>query len=207
MSKENNKRKRAKKVRQEWKPHWILKLLYAAWTAALSVLKIALGAVATVLMIVVVCGLVFVGILGDYLQNDILVESQDYEMTITDLDQTSFVYAVDSDGNIQLLQRIHTTVDRQWASIHEIPEDMVNATIAIEDKRFYEHQGVDWITTVKACVNMFMGGSSTFGGSTITQQLIKNTTGKDEVTVQRKLAEIFQALDMEKTYTKEEIME
>ena len=121
MSNEKNKKTRQKPARQEWKPHWILRLLHAVWTAALSAAKIALGAVATVLMIVVVCGLVFVGILGDYLQNDILAESQDYEMTITDLDQTSFVYAVDSDGNIQLLQRIHTTVDREWASIDEIP--------------------------------------------------------------------------------------
>ena len=207
MSNENKKGKRAKKVRQEWKPHWLLKLLYAAWTAAISVVKVALGAVATVLLIVLVCGAVFVGILGDYLQNDILVEAKNYELSITDLDQTSFVYAVDSDGNIQLLQRLHTDVDREWASLEEIPQDLINATVAIEDKRFYEHQGVDWITTVKACVNMFMGGSSTFGGSTITQQLIKNVTGEDSVTVQRKVMEIFKAIYAEQEYDKDTIME
>ena len=59
--------------------------------------------------------------------------------------------------------------------------------MAIEDKRFYEHQGVDWITTVKACMNMFFGGDSQFGGSTITQQMIKNYTGKNEILVQRKV--------------------
>ena len=207
MDNKENKKKREKKVRQQWNPHWILKLLYAAWSAAISVVKIAMGAVATVILILLVCGVVFVGILGDYLQNDILVQSQDYELTITDLDQTSFVYALDSDGNIQLLQRLHTDVDREWASLKEIPEDLINATIAIEDKRFYEHQGVDWITTMKACVNMFMGGSSTFGGSTITQQLIKNVTGEDSVTVQRKVMEIFRAIYVEQEYEKDTIME
>ena len=207
MANNENKKKRTKKVRQEWKPHWLLRLLYGLWSAALSAVKIALGAVVTVLLIVLVCGFVFVGILGDYLQNDILVESQDYEMTITDLDQTSFVYALDNDGNIQLIQRIYTTVDREWASIDEIPQELINATVAIEDKRFFEHQGVDWITTVKACVNMFMGGSSTFGGSTITQQLVKNVTGEDSVTVQRKVMEIFRALYVEQQYDKDTIME
>ncbi len=207
MENESNKKRRAKKPRQEWKPNFLLKLLYAAWMAVFSVFKIAIGAVATVLLIVLVCGLVFVGILGDYLQNDILVESQNYELNISDLDQTSSVFALDSQGNIQLVQRIHTTVDRQWATIDEIPKDMINATIAIEDKRFYEHQGVDWITTVKACVNMFMGGSSQFGGSTITQQLIKNDTGENSVTVQRKVMEIFRAIHAEQKYNKDTIME
>ena len=207
MSKEQNKGKRVKKVRQEWNPNWLVKLLYAAWTAAWSVVKIAIGAAATVLMIVVVCGVVFVGILGDYLQDDILAQAKDYELSITDLDQTSFVYAVDSEGNIQLLQRLHTDVDREWASLEEIPADLVNATIAIEDKRFYEHQGVAWITTMKACVNMFMGGSSTFGGSTITQQLIKNVTEEDSVTVQRKVMEIFKAIYSEQEHDKDTIME
>ena len=66
---------------------------------------------------------------------------------------------------------------------------------------------MDWFTTTKACVNMFLGGSSTFGGSTITQQLIKNLTGNDDVTVRRKVLEIFCALQFEEQYTKEEVME
>lgn len=193
--------------RQEWKPNAFVRILYSCWMAVFSAFKIALGAVATVLLIVLVCGLVFIGILGDYLQNDILTQSQSYELNISDLDQTSNVYVLDSQGNIQLLQRIHTTVDRQWASIDEIPQDLINATVAIEDKRFYEHQGVDWITTIKACVNMFMGGSSQFGGSTITQQLIKNDTGENSVTVQRKVMEIFRAIHAEQKYDKDTIME
>ena len=83
---------------------------------------------------------------------------------------------------------------------------MEHALVAIEDKRFYTHKGVDWYRTAGAFAGMFLTMNNNFGGSTLTQQLIKNMTGKDEVTVQRKLLEIFQALDLEKTYTKEEIV-
>ena len=207
MDKKNRRERKQELPPQEWNPHWSVKLLYSVWMVLFSAFKIALGALATVLLIVLVCGFVFVGILGDYLQDEVLLESQNYELNITDLDQTSFVYGLDANGNIVLLQRLYTSVDRQWATLDEIPDNLVNATIAIEDKRFYEHQGVDWITTVKACINMFMGGDSQFGGSTITQQLIKNDTGEDSVTVQRKVMEIFRAQHAEQMYDKDTIME
>ena len=204
MDKSNNRKKG--RPRQKWNPHWSLKLLYGLWSTALTVAKIALGAIATVLLICIVCGFVFVGILGNYLQEDVLPGAY-YNMENANLDQTSFVYYVDEDGNIQLLQQIHTSADRQWASLNEIPDAMVDAAVAIEDKRFYEHQGVDWITTVKACANLFFGGDDKFGGSTITQQLLKNLTGEDSVTVQRKVQEILTAQCYEKLYDKDFIME
>ena len=207
MENESGKKRRVKKPRQEWNPHWSLKLLYGLWMTAYSLFKIALGAVVTVLLICVVCGAVFLGILGSYLEYDVLPESANYEFSIADQEQTSYVYYVKEDGQIERLQEIHTTIDRQWVRFEEIPENLVNAAIAIEDKRFYEHQGVDWITTVKACINMFMGGDSQFGGSTITQQLIKNDTGDKSVTVQRKVMEIFRAQFAEKLYEKDTIME
>ena len=203
---EINRRPRKKKPRQEWKPHWTLKLLYGLWSACIAAVKVALGAAATVLLIAIVCGFVFVGILGGYLQDDILPDSG-FNLENYDLEQTSFVYYVDNSGDIQVLQQVHTTTEREWATLEEIPEELVHAAIAIEDKRFYEHQGVDWITTVKACANLFFGGGSKFGGSTITQQLIKNLTGEDSVTVQRKVMEIFRAQMFEKAYDKGTILE
>ena len=199
-------KRRKEKPRQEWNPHWILKLLYGLWCACSGAVKIALGAAATVLLICVVCMFVFVGILGNYLSGDVLPNAG-YDPENTSLDQTSFVYYVDSRGNIQELQEIHTTANRKWASMDEIPRALVDATVAIEDKRFYEHQGVDWITTVKACANIFFGSGDTFGGSTITQQLLKNLTQENSVTVQRKVMEIFRACLFEKTYDKDYIME
>lgn len=203
MEEKTNRNKRP--PRQEWKPNLMIRILYRIWRVAFSVLKIAAGAIATVALIGIVCGFVFVNILGEYLEEDVMsvaaVNLEDLE-----LDKTSFIYYLDSEGQIQILQQIYSTTKRQWISYEDIPEDLVNACVAIEDKRFFEHQGVDWITTVKACMSMFFGGSE-FGGSTITQQFIKNYYGDDDVTVQRKVMEIFRAIAMEKTYDKEVILE
>ena len=204
---ENKKKWRNRKPRQEWDPHWMLKLGYTLVGTAWSLAKIAIGAAATVLLILLICGTVFVGILGNYLQDDILSEAADWSLEDYDLERTSFIYYVDGNGDIQQLQQIYTTTDRQWASLEDIPQALIDAAVAIEDKRFYEHQGVDWITTVKACLNMFFGGDEQFGGSTITQQLVKNITQEKSVTVQRKVMEIFRAQLFEREYDKDLIME
>ena len=198
--------RRKKPDRQEWKIPALLQLLRGVLGAALSVAKIAVGGIVTVLLIVVVCCIVVVGAAGDYLEQDVIpgitFDAEDFS-----LDQTSFIYYVDANGEIQEYEKINTSTDRQWATIDEIPEDLIHAAIAIEDHRFYEHQGVDWLTTVQACANMFFGSESTFGGSTITQQLIKNLTGDNSVTVQRKVEEIFRAQKFEQENDKDTIME
>ncbi len=195
-----------KKVqRQDWTPHASLQILYRVWRVVCSGLKIAVGALVTVLLICVVCGFVFANYLGDYLQEDVMSKA---EMNLDDfnLDRTSYIYYLDENDDIQILQQIYSTTDRRWASYEELPEDLIHACVAIEDKRFYEHQGVDWITTVKACLSMFFGGDQ-FGGSTITQQLIKNLKEEDSITVQRKVIEIFRAMAFEKKYDKETVLE
>lgn len=94
-----------------------------------------------------------------------------------------------------------------YVSIDQIPKDLVNAFIAIEDKRFYSHIGFDFITTTKAVFKYAFSTGNSPGGSTITQQLIKNLTGNDEVTIKRKLTEIMQAIKLEKVMEKDEILE
>jgi len=192
-----------KAPRQKWTPHWVLSILVKAWQALFGVLKVAVGALATVVLICGICALVFVSILGDYLQNDIAPMAS-VELPVTD--QNSFVLYLDNDGKIKELQRIFPENNSEWVDLEDIPQNLINATIAIEDKRFYEHQGVDWITTVKACFFMFFGNGDR-GGSTITQQLVKNATGENTYTVQRKVLEIFRAVDLESRYNKDEIME
>lgn len=198
-------KKRKAEVRQDWKPHWFLDLLYKIWLVIFGGIKIAIGAFATVLLICFVCGMVFMGVLGDYLENDILPSAglvlENYEM-----DSPSYVYSVTSDGKIKLEQELYASTDWKKADYEDIPEPLINAAIAIEDKRFYEHQGVDWFTTIKAFANMFFG-NETVGGSSITQQLIKNKTGEDSVTVQRKVLEFFRATLVEKNYDKKVIIE
>ena len=206
MSEEQRKPKRQRLERQEWVPALPLRIAHSVWKAAFAAFKIAVGTVSTVLLVCVICAFVFIGIVGNYLQEDIIPNAE-MNLDNYDLDQTSFIYYQDTDGSIKELQQIYTTTDREWATYEEIPQDLIHAAVAIEDKRFYEHQGVDWITTSKACVNMFFGGSSEFGGSTITQQLIKNLTQEDGVTVQRKVLEIFRAQQFERRYNKEVVLE
>ena len=94
-----------------------------------------------------------------------------------------------------------------YVPISTLSEHVKEAFVAIEDKRFYEHRGVDWYRTVAAGANYLLGFSDHFGASTITQQLIKNLTGNAEVTLKRKMQEIFWALDLERTLDKSEILE
>ncbi len=205
MADKEKKVKKQKPPRQSWAPHWLVSLLYKAWLVSFALLKIALGAAATVAIICGICMLVFMGTLGDYLEGDILPQAG-LDIGDFNFDLNSYAYYVDSNGEIQKLQDIHSSSDREWAAYEDIPQNLLNATIAIEDKRFYEHQGVDWVTTMKACFFMFFGNGDR-GGSTITQQLIKNLTGENSYTVQRKVLEIFRATEFEKRYDKQLIME
>lgn len=199
-----------KKVSQDWNPHWILQTLYRIWLIIFGMFKIAIGAAVTVFLICLVCGFVFVSTLGDYMQEDILPMAN-MSMDGYSQEQNSYLYYLNSQGQIQEYQKVFAETSSEWASYDDIPEAMINAAISIEDHRFLEHQGVDWVTTLKACARMFFGDDSV-GGSSITQQLIKNVLLKqddsaDDVTVQRKMLEIFRAVQMEKSYDKKTIME
>ena len=194
-----------KVVPQDWNPPVKWNVLWRIWRVLFAAFKIAAGALATVLLIVAVAGFVFVGMLGDFLQDDILPNAA-LDLNDLTVDLNSTIYYVDENGQFQVQQEINAQMDRKWVSFEEIPENMINAAVAVEDHRFYKHQGVDWVTTLQACARMFFGDSSA-GGSSITQQLVKNTFGNPSVTVQRKLLEIFQATQMEKTYDKHTILE
>ena len=117
-------------------------------------------------------------------------------------DKTSFIY--DSKGN--LITDYKGTEDRVMVSIDEIPPMLQNAFIAVEDARFFEHNGVDVKRIVGALVSNFTTGS-TQGGSTITQQLIKMTVLSTEQSYKRKLQEAYLAMELETRYTKEQILE
>ncbi len=168
----------------------------------LKILGIVLG---SILLVGLICGFVFAGFLGDYLQNEVMPQAE-MDLNDYDLEKTSYIYYQDENGDIQVLQKVLSTADRQWVSYEDLPKDLIYACVAIEDKRFFEHQGVDWITTVKASLSMLLGGDH-FGGSSITQQLIKNLRQESSVTVQRKVMEIFRAQAFERKYDKKTILE
>ncbi len=108
---------------------------------------------------------------------------------------------------VEVTSSVYAQKETLYVPYGEIPQDLINAFVAIEDRHFWDHRGVDWYRTIAACANYVLGFSDTFGASTITQQLVKNMTGEDQVTPQRKLREIFFATDLERKLDKSEIME
>ena len=174
----------------------------AAGGAVGGALSLTLKIIVTVVLVLLTTMLLFVCIFAFYVKTS-LVDELDISLDDFSLSESSTVY--DSEGNV--LATLSGSENRIWVDYEDIPEDLEHALVAIEDKRFYDHKGVDWYRTVGAVFNMFLGMRDNFGGSTITQQLIKNLTGDNEVTVQRKLVEIFRALEFEKKYDKEEIIE
>ena len=121
---------------------------------------------------------------------------------ISDVSLSSYIY--DSEG--ELITMYSGVQNRMWASIDEIPENLKNAFIATEDARFYSHNGVD----IKRIVGSFISNltsTSIQGGSTITQQLIKNRMLTSERSYKRKIQEAYLALQLESKYTKDQILE
>ncbi len=121
---------------------------------------------------------------------------------------TSFVYYTDPEtGETLELERLYDNENRIWAEYDRIPQDMKDAFVAIEDERFYSHNGYDLKRIFGAAISMMKKGDYSYGASTITQQLVKNLTGDDEVTIERKIQEIYRAIKIEHAYSKDEILE
>ena len=95
----------------------------------------------------------------------------------------------------------------KYVSVSELNDYTLNAFVSTEDKRFYRHHGLDLKRIGSALIKNIFSGSYKEGASTITQQLIKNVTQYDDITIQRKLVEIFRALEFEKNNTKSQILE
>ena len=124
---------------------------------------------------------------------------------------SSRICYIDSEGNEKTYTTISAEENRIWVDLKEIPENMKNAFVAIEDERFYSHKGFDIRRTLKAFFvyvgNKITGKPTSFGGSTITQQLVKNTTGQRERTAARKIREISRSISLERKLEKDEILE
>ena len=132
----------------------------------------------------------------------------DFDVSLEDaeLNSSTFLYAYDADGNEVALKQLSSDENRVLIKLDDLPEHVIYAFISVEDARFLEHDGVDWKRTVAVTVRMVVDGG-TDGGSTITQQLVRDITGDKEVSIGRKLREIFRALELEKKYSKNEILE
>ncbi len=164
-------------------------------------LRILLGFVLVVAVVFIVCFSV-IAIYGySFVHGDPVFNLTEEKYS---QNQTSFIYGYDSDGNQVELTRLHGEENRIWVNLDDMSPHLKDAFIAIEDQRFEKHHGVDWIRTIGVIVKPSNSGQ---GGSTITQQLIKNLTDEKDVTIVRKFNEILSALNLERNYSKDEIIE
>lgn len=200
MKKDKNQNNNEKKVNP------VVKGVDTGMSLTLRVTGLVFKGLLTFILIILtttlLLGCIFAFYVKTCLNTELEVSLSDFNLSLS----STILYQED-DGSWQELVTLSSTENRVWVDYEDIPQAMIDALVSIEDQRFYEHKGVDWYRTVAAFVNMFITMDNNFGGSTITQQLIKNLTQQDDVTVTRKLLEIFQALEFEENYSKEEILE
>ena len=153
-------------------------------------------------IIIVLLAAVVAGAALGFIDNSTDLIAQEYN-----LDFSSVVYYTDASGQPAELERLYAEQNRVWVDIENTPEMLKKAFISIEDERFESHSGVDWKRTFGATIGYIFKGNSSYGGSTITQQLIKNITGDDDRSPIRKIQEIIRALNLEKKMSKDQIIE
>ena len=121
---------------------------------------------------------------------------------------TSVVYGVDSNGEAKAMQSLHLNGRREWVDLAEIPQHVQDAFVYTEDERFMDHEGVDWGRTLSSFLKLALKQDASQGGSTITQQLIKNINGDfNNRTIDVKIREILGALQLERHNAKSSILE
>lgn len=182
---ETKKMKKEKKAKNK-KKHRALKIILKIMIALIVIVGI-IGAG-------VFAGLFF-GLFGD-----------EFKISVSDLN-INMENSVLMDLNGNVLATLNGDENREVILLSEMGEYIPKAFIAIEDKRFEEHSGVDIKRTIGATVNYLLKHDSSYGGSTITQQLIKNATGEDDKTSMRKVKEIAKAFQIEREMSKQQILE
>ncbi len=168
----------------------------------------ALSILMTLCLVCAIVGLVVGGAFLLYVKNHLDTSIDSFDALASDKMLTTIVSYIDDDGKIVEMtdQRLSATENRVWVKYSEMNTYLCNAFIAGEDKRFWKHQGFDIIGLGSVAFDI-LKGDGLRGASTITQQLIKNVTGDDDLTIQRKAQEIIRAINLEKKYDKTEILE
>jgi len=162
---------------------------------------------ATLLAVLIISGCIIGCVMTVTILGMVSGESE-IDLTKLELNYTSIIYVKDPETGVyeEDTKLYGSNGRREWVDYDEIPQYVIDATVAAEDKRFWDHQGVDFVRTLSATLG-WLTGNDAGGGSTITQQLIKNVTGDDAVRIDRKIREIFRAIALEKEYSKEQILE
>lgn len=191
------------------KPAWLERVLATLSTKkSRSILALVGKCLLTVGLVIVLTGCIVACVLTVYVATNFTGQSNLPDIDSINENQTSIVMTLnETTGQYEEFQRL-SGIKRIWTPLSEMPVNMQNAIIAIEDERFNEHFGVDWKRTISAFANLILHFNSTeYGGSTLTQQLIKVMTGDNDHSIQRKVTEILAAVEMEKYYSKDEILQ
>ncbi len=166
--------------------------------------RIILGVFISLILLVALSAVAF----GAYLEK---IADEEFDLSLFKLESTNsatkFYYMENGEWVEWADARIYGSKNYEFIPIERIPENMINAFVAIEDKRFFKHSGVDFLRSAEAAVNYIFGKDKKFGASSITQQLVKNITGNDEVSISRKIKEMAFALELEENLEKDEILE
>ena len=175
------------------------------WHSAIAVLLIAV----TLITAASACGIAVFAALNIDSSADELMFSLAKESSVTS-------YYTDSSPRCRelgeyepqlLCERSYVEYEKSWYPIEEISDSLKRAYICTEDRSFYSHRGVDVKRTLYALFNTVFKKKSRFGASTITQQVIKNISGDNDITFKRKLTEIIRAVRLERYHSKDEIFE
>ena len=157
-----------------------------------------LSYLSNIILTLVLIGMVTAVIVGTafalYIKNNLDLSIDADSFITSSLDKTTSLYYMkyetqedryNRDGvPVELeSQSLYGTKNSVWVPYTDIPKTLIDAFVSVEDHRFFSHNGVDWIGTSKAMVNFFVGFDSVRGASTITQQLVKNLTGEDDVRI------------------------
>ncbi|MGN1346372.1 MAG: transglycosylase domain-containing protein, partial [Eubacteriales bacterium] len=208
------------KDNNETRVNWgaeVLRVLRIIGRVLFKIFSYFMNILLTILLIGLITGIIVCSVFAIYINNYLDLEIDPSTIVSTNRDSTTRIFYMKYDTMEDRINRNGTAVEIEDQRLYEgensiavtysqIPENLVNAFIAIEDHRFWSHNGVDWWTTAQAVFNFVLPTGNSAGGSTITQQLIKNVTEEDDVTIQRKVQEIFRALNLEKVKSKEEII-
>ncbi len=164
---------------------------------------------------IAILAVVAIGVIGASLGMGVFMGIIDDAPDLSTLDvlpsgYTTLVY--DSEGN-ETAKLVSADSNRRYRTMDQIPQDLADAFVAIEDERFYEHNGIDIKGIIRAAASTIENGSLGEGASTITQQLLKNNVFEDWVNekdgqkIKRKIQEQYLAIELEKLMDKEEILE
>ena len=168
--------------------------------------KIILRLTVAVLIIALLAALTVGGAIAyarkniDYSLDEMLFQKAKEEHTV-------YYYSYNSDGELEQVYKDLRASAREWTDFEDISENLKKGFIAVEDREFYKHKGVNYKRTIWAVLNYFLKLKNSFGASTITQQVVKNISGDNETSIQRKAKEIFRAYNLERYHSKDDIFE